>query len=152
MKNTPENLAQAFDFKLTQLRRDILQIFINSRGRLAAYAVLDLLQKTRKTAKPITVYRVLDFLAARCVIHRINADNSYILCQIEHHTHVSTEIVIVCSKCDRIVEFTDSVIHEFLKKIAQEHSIKLNTHLLEISGLCSYCSSRGLDIDTANFR
>lgn len=140
MDTTPEKLAAAFDFKITGLRHDILKIFIGSSGRLTAYQILERLKPTRKTAQPITVYRVLDFLSARCVIHRLNADNSYVLCQNERHEHGTTEIVIVCSKCERTVEIADPIIHELLKKRAQEYQITLNTHLLEIPGLCTRCS------------
>ena len=139
MKVSVEKLAEQFEFTLTPLRKDVLTIFVKAKKPLTAYEVLAILSKTRKNAKPPTVYRVLTFLSARCVLHRINNINSYILCQLREHNHTTSELIVLCEKCHQVIEFSDHVLAAMLHKLATKHKIRINTHLIELSGLCKKC-------------
>jgi Fur family transcriptional regulator, zinc uptake regulator len=140
INKTAESIAKNFGFTLTALRKDILDIFLQAQeGSLTAYQVLEQLKKNRKNAQPPTVYRVLDFLSQNCVIHRINSGNSYILCQVNGHDHNACEIVVFCQKCHKVNEFSDAVLAALLQKLAKEHQITIDTHLVELQGLCQKC-------------
>ena len=142
MRLTAGKLADKFQFTLTPLRKDVLTIFLKAKKPLTAYEVLALLSKTRPNAKPPTVYRVLAFLNSKCVLHRINNINSYMLCQMDKHDHGTCEVMVLCENCHQVVEFSDTVLAAMLCKLAGEHNVKINTHLIELSGLCKKCLPR----------
>lgn len=136
----PEKLSGAFHFALTPLRADILNIFIAANKPLTAYQVLAQLIKKRPKAKPPTVYRVLDFLSAHCVLHRIQRDNAYVLCQLPCHQHDATEVMVVCRQCHRVTEFTDEALGQLLRQLSMVHGLQIESHLLELAGHCSECA------------
>lgn len=133
-----EQLALQHGFKLTSLRKDILYILGQVKQPLGAYAILEILRKTRQSAEPPTVYRVLEFLEKQSVVHRLSHNNTYILCQTSNHEH-QTSLVFTCKKCQRSVEFIDSKISNYLNKISAEHHITLSNQVLEITGECENC-------------
>lgn len=85
-----------------------------------------------------TVYRVLtQFEAAGLVTrHHFEGGNSvFELNRGDHHDH------IVCVKCGRVDEFTDSGIEKRQNEIAKELGYELTDHSLCLYGLCSSCKT-----------
>lgn len=141
MSDFYEQLALQHGFKLTSLRKDILQILAQVNLPLGAYAILEILRKTRQSAEPPTVYRVLEFLEKQNVVHRLSHNNTYILCQNLDHEH-QTSIVFTCKKCQHSAEFIDSKISNYLARISVEHHIILENQVLEVTGECKNCSKQ----------
>ena len=72
-------IAKAHNIYLTPLREDILNVFMKNRHPLKAYDIIKELNHTRET-KPIVVYRIINFLLDKGVIHKIESKKSFILC------------------------------------------------------------------------
>jgi Fur family transcriptional regulator, zinc uptake regulator len=138
-----ELLAARHEFKLTQLRADILSILIKTKKPLTAYQMLERIQKVRANAKPPTVYRVLDFFIEKGLVHRLDKYNAYTLCQLKHE-HTSNkqriDILLVCKYCMKIVEFSDLVLAALVKKIQAEKRVIIENQEIELHCVCSGCA------------
>ena len=75
-----ESLCSATGARLTPLRKEVLELILNATGPMGAY---DLLAKIKsesdRPAAPPTVYRTLDFLLEKGLIHRLTSINAYVI-------------------------------------------------------------------------
>ncbi len=138
-----EVIAQQFQFKLTLLRQEILQLFITTDKPLKAYEVLEALKAVRPNAKPPTVYRVLDFFVNQGVLHRLDSCNAYTLCQLTD-CHQGTndqniDIILICRHCSEVIEFSDMVLSALFKKIEAERGVRIEVPQIELQGQCQQC-------------
>ena len=92
--------------KLTDLRRQVLDLVLQHEGVVKAYQILSDLQQTRASAAPPTVYRALDFLVEQGILHRVDALNGYVVCQHldDAHHHTQANLIITCRDCGRVDE------------------------------------------------
>jgi Fur family ferric uptake transcriptional regulator len=124
--------------KVTLPRVKILEILEKQteQRHLSAEQVYKILLSEDEEIGLATVYRVLtQFEAAGLVTrHHFEGGNSiFELNKGTHHDH------IVCMKCGRIDEFTDSVIEKRQVDIAKKLGYELTDHSLYLYGFCSKC-------------
>jgi Fur family ferric uptake transcriptional regulator len=50
-----------------------------------------------------------------------------------HHHHV------ICTNCNRVIEFDDCCLHEMADELEARLHVKLTGHLVEFYGLCDQC-------------
>lgn len=84
-----------------------------------------------------TVYRVLtQFQDAGLVIkHNFDADQAvFELESGAHHDH------LVCLRCNRVTEFSDTLIEQRQQEIATRHGFRLTHHSLYLYGICADCA------------
>ncbi len=124
--------------KVTLPRVKILEILekqVDER-HLTAEQVYKILLSEDEDIGLATVYRVLtQFEAAGLVTrHHFEGGNSvFELNKGDHHDH------ILCMKCGKVDEFTDSVIETRQKEIAEKLGYDLTDHSLYLYGFCSNC-------------
>lgn len=83
-----------------------------------------------------TVYRVMSFLENMKIVESLDVGDSvkrYELSFPFHHDH------IICTKCNKIVEFSDDFIELKQIKIAESNNFVLREHVMTIYGLCEDC-------------
>ena len=124
--------------KVTLPRVKILEILEKQteERHLTAEKVYKILLSENEEIGLATVYRVLtQFEAAGLVTrHHFEGGNSvFELDRGHHHDH------IVCMKCGRVDEFTDSVIEKHQEDIAEKLGYELTDHSLYLYGICSSC-------------
>ena len=124
--------------KVTLPRVKILEILERptEERHLTAEKVYKILLSENEEIGLATVYRVLtQFEAAGLVTrHHFEGGNSvFELNKGSHHDH------IVCMKCGRVDEFTDSVIEKHQEDIAKKLGYELTDHSLCLYGFCSSC-------------
>ncbi|MCF6204003.1 MAG: ferric iron uptake transcriptional regulator [Methylococcaceae bacterium] len=124
--------------KVTLPRVKILEILEQQTDQkhLSAEKVYKILLSQNEEIGLATVYRVLTQfeLAGLVSRHHFEGGNSvFELNKGVHHDH------IVCMKCGRVDEFTDSVIEERQRKIAKKLGYQLTDHSLYLYGFCSKC-------------
>src|SRR5262245_4876474 len=88
--------ARAGD-RLTPLRRRVLELVWASHRPAGAYALLDRLREDGRGAAPPTVYRALDFLLERGLIHRIESLNAFVGCAHPGENHLVQ--FLICRSC-----------------------------------------------------
>ncbi|MCF6251860.1 MAG: ferric iron uptake transcriptional regulator [Methylococcaceae bacterium] len=124
--------------KVTLPRVKILEILERQTDdrHLSAEKVYKILLSEDEEIGLATVYRVLtQFEAAGLVTrHHFEGSNSvFELNKGSHHDH------IVCMKCGKVDEFTDSVIEKHQEDIAEKLGYELTDHSLYLYGICSHC-------------
>ncbi len=124
--------------KVTLPRVKILEILEQQTDQkhLSAEKVYKILLSQDEEIGLATVYRVLTQfeLAGLVSRHHFEGGNSvFELNRGVHHDH------IVCMKCGRVDEFTDSVIEERQRDIAKKLGYQLTDHSLYLYGFCSKC-------------
>ncbi|MEQ1531866.1 MAG: ferric iron uptake transcriptional regulator, partial [Methylococcales bacterium] len=124
--------------KVTMPRLKILEILEKQteERHLSAEKVYKILLSENEDIGLATVYRVLtQFEAAGLVTrHHFEGSNSvFELTKEQHHDH------ILCMKCGKVDEFTDDMIEQRQKEIANRLGYELTDHCLYLYGYCAQC-------------
>lgn len=145
---TKTQLDQAADIcarhgaRLTEIRRRVLALIIDSRGPLGAYALLDRLKAERANATPVTVYRALDFLLENGLIHKIERLNAFIACTDQgDHPHGHGAQFLICRICGVVAELEDPSIAEAVSSAAGRTGFRPDHATIEVEGLCGACAA-----------
>lgn len=130
-------LFETRNLRLTQRRREVLEILLASHQPLGAYDILELMNQTGEGARvaPPIVYRALDFLMQAGVIHRIESKNAYISCARPGHRYGAQ--FLICRDCDRVAELDNSD-RDLLAK-ADNLGFSVDHSVIEITGVCAEC-------------
>ena len=149
-KKTNTLLAQAGKLcdrrgvQLTELRRKVLGLVLESRKPSGAYDLLDQLRVLHKGAAPPTVYRALDFLLEQGLIHKVERLSAFIGCVHRHeaeHDHHHVAQFLICARCGQVTELEDVRIDRILVEAAHENGFRLTSSTVEAEGLCAACSA-----------
>ncbi|MES2204192.1 MAG: transcriptional repressor [Pseudomonadota bacterium] len=134
-------LTNDHTLKLTDLRKAVLAIFLDSKKAMSAYDVLAILKQNRDSAEPMTVYRVIEYFIERNIIHRISTENKYVFCRhIENNACKHQGLFFICKKCLSSFEVIDQAFDHLLKALAkQKHFLADASAFVEVKGLCQAC-------------
>lgn len=124
---------------LTKNQGLVLDTLAASQTPLSAYAILDALRPEGLRA-PLQVYRALEKLQERGLVHRIESLNAFIACGHPHCREAEMIGFAICERCGTVDEFAESKVIEGLKLWAERHAFKTQKATIEIRGICSDCS------------
>jgi Fur family zinc uptake transcriptional regulator len=130
-------LCEREGHRLTPLRQRVLELVWSSHQPIGAYAVLDQLKGDGRSAAPPTVYRALEFLLERGLVHRIESLNAFVGCPEPGGNHPVQ--FLICRKCGTAAEFDDRRVADAVGKSAAERGFTLESRIIELSGLCLHC-------------
>jgi Fur family transcriptional regulator, zinc uptake regulator len=126
--------------RLTDLRREVFKLILETDGPVGAYRLLDRLKETRGNAAPPTVYRALDFLMAHGLIHRVERLNAFIPCDdAGRHDHVVQ--FLICRNCGGVDEVEDQGVADALRHAADAQGFKPGHATVELEGTCATCAA-----------
>ncbi|TQV69718.1 transcriptional repressor [Exilibacterium tricleocarpae] len=128
--------------RLTEKRKRILELLILSEVPLSAYEVADAYNKQAEKSMPaMSVYRMLDFLVAEQLAHKLASENKYVACShiVCSHEHQVAQFLI-CRACHRVKEIAiQRNIVEALKSHVVAAGYQLMTSQLELDCVCENC-------------
>lgn len=134
-----EKLCLQRNVRLTPQRLEVLRLMSEQTGAISAYDLLDLLRVSEPQAKPPTVYRALDFLLEQGFVHRVESNNSYVLCNfIESPTHSSA--MFICDRCGSVKEQAAEGVEDIMQNLASKMGFALRHNVIEAHGLCCDCA------------
>lgn len=155
-------LCAARQQKLTDQRRQILGLILESPRPSGAYDLLDQLRTEGKPAAPPTVYRALEFLTAQGLVHRIERLSAFIGCahMLESHGHegcdhdhphhgIEAIQFLICTRCRRAFEITDGRIRTAIEEAASASGFRPTGVSVEIEGICAACETATAGNQTA---
>ena len=126
--------------RFTELRRQVLAFVLEADGPVTAYALLDRLRGTRWNAAPPTVYRALEFLLQRGLVHRVELLNAYVGCdEGEAHSHAAQ--FLICRSCGAVDEVDDHAVAAALGQAAAAKGFTLGHATVEVEGTCAGCAA-----------
>ena len=130
--------------KLTRRRKQVLSTLLEVRKALSAYELVNLCNKnTHEPMPPISVYRILEFLRAEQLVHKLETANKYVACThiACKHKHRRSQFLI-CNECHNVQELDTTI--EALSAIEDAAKVAnfrpLNPQI-EVSGSCGLCKT-----------
>ncbi|WP_068544256.1 zinc uptake transcriptional repressor Zur [Thalassotalea crassostreae] len=124
--------------RLTTAREQIFLLMAENEGAIGAYDLLEKLKVIDPGAKPATVYRALDFLAAQGFVHKIESINSFLLC---HHFSDCNHPVqlLICDNCGSVEEIQSNNLDLAIRAMADASGFKISQQIVEAHGHCQSC-------------
>ena len=148
MNNIQECLERAesdcgkYGTRLTSKRKHILLSLLQSDKAMSAYEIVDYCKNEfGKTMPAMSVYRILDFLQEKRLVHKLNSANKFVACShiTCDHDHEVTQFLI-CNECLQVKEIN---INQSTIKALQKNIEAAGFHLLspqlEMHCLCENC-------------
>ena len=131
------NAAHAHpQLKLSRNQSEILSCLRRAKEPMSAYAILDRV-RTSGISHPPTVYRALNDLMLKGMVHRLESRSAFIACG--HGGCDGKFAFAICRQCGRVVEIplSDDDQAALLGLVPDEIAPERVT--LEIAGLCEAC-------------
>lgn len=124
--------------RLTAQRRRVLEIIWSSHEPVGAYAILEALAAEGVKPAPMTVYRALDFLQARGLVHRVAGINAFVGCSRPDDDHDGQ--FLLCRRCGRVAELHDAALAAAIRSSAAAAGFEVAHGRIELEGLCNHCA------------
>jgi Fur family ferric uptake transcriptional regulator len=125
-------------YRLTSPRRALALLIAGRSGHFTAEELLEESRRRRLGLGRATIFRSLDVLAELGAVERLDlpsGDHAFVVCEPAHHHH------IVCSSCGRSAGVADNGVDAVAVAIARESGYRVDSHRLELFGLCPACQA-----------
>jgi Fur family ferric uptake transcriptional regulator len=119
---------------VTSPRKVLFNILLNSSSPLS---VREIESKTKNIVSRASIYRALQTLKKLDIISQVRSSNKYELSDkfSRHHHHMT------CEKCGRVITIKlGDKMESAIEGFGRKHGFKINSHEVELRGLCRYCS------------
>ena len=131
------DFAVSKGLRSTRQRDIILDIFLSTHQHVSVEELYLKIKASNPGIGHATVYRPLQLfaeagLASEILLHDGQTRYEHVVAG-EHHDH------LVCTKCNSIVEFENETIELLQNEIAVRHGFQIQSHKMEIYGLCAAC-------------
>ena len=134
-----EDSLQASGQKLTPVRRQTLQILLESPRALGAYEVLERLVAEGFANQPPVAYRALEFLEEQGLVHRIRRLNAFMACMNMGEAHAPA--FLICRACHAVAEAPAAEVSAALTAAAAGLGFVVERSTVEALGLCPSCNA-----------
>lgn len=129
------------------LTRNQELVLARLRGRPAAQSAYELLDGLREEGlrAPTQIYRALEALILRGMVHRVESLNAYVACCQHDHDHgqeghgPSGIVLAICSECGAVAEFDPGEAVGGLLGQVQATGFRTTALTVELKGLCAAC-------------
>ena len=125
-------------------REEILTILRKCGQHCTAYDILNDMRKSNPKIAPTTVYRGLEVLINRGLVHRLESVNAYVACNGSDHSHAP--ILSICDDCGTVEEQVSSEVHDRLATILKQKGFAASRQVVEVRGTCSECVSAEVEL------
>lgn len=124
--------------KLTKNQSLVFEALARAEQPLGAYALLDDLRNHGFKA-PLQVYRALDQLAEKGLVHRLESLNAWTVC-CEHH-HEDSPVFVICNDCGIVTEHFDKQLIRRITNLSERSGFVPDRSVIEIHGQCDDCGA-----------
>ena len=135
-----DNINKRYDFTLTPLRREVINVFLRKGNSLKANEIINYVNTKRGNTKSIVIYRILNFLVEKKVLHKIQSQNIFMLCTDNLCSkNNDNKIFLSCKNCKQIKEVGDKDFLANIKNLCSNSNFTLKDSSIEIDGYCNNC-------------
>lgn len=127
-------------YKITKQRRLIIGVFLKDKHKLFnAQQIYNKVKKNYPSVDFSTIYRNIELLAEKDMIHKINTGESYACYKFkeknQHHHH------IICKNCGKteVIEFCP---FKEMEEQLKEKDFITTEHSFEVFGYCANCKQK----------
>ncbi len=141
-----EAICSRRGIRLTDVRRHVLGLVLDSSRPAGAYDMLDKLRQNHRGAAPPTIYRALDFLLEQGLIHKVERISAFVGCvhgikDEEDEAHHHAVQFLICTRCHRVTELNEHDIGQALVRAASGAGFRLQGSTVEAEGVCAGCAA-----------
>jgi Fur family ferric uptake transcriptional regulator len=127
-----------FSNSTTKARRLIFELLVNAAE---PWPMRRLIEAAEGNVDRVSVYRTVELFETLGIAQRINIGWKYKIelsdAFLDHHHHIT------CLDCGRVASVEDEPAFEAtLERLATDNGFSLNSHQLEMQGICSDCQSK----------
>ncbi len=126
--------------KMTRQRKVVVESFLRSDGHLSTDELYQLVKKRDKNVGFTTVFRTLKALTD-CGLAR-ETDLMDGRTRFEHLYNRPHHHHIVCTQCNRTIEFLSPELEQLQEQIGSKYRFKSMRHQLQIFGVCHDCQNQ----------
>jgi len=136
--------CQQQGLSFTTKRCNVLRLMLKAEKALPAYDIVAAyhLQYGQKIS-PVSIYRMLDFLVAAQLVHKLSSSSQYAAC-----THITCRhahempMFLICNQCSQVEEIgVKKLLPPALEKNMASTGFQLQDRQLELHGICSNCQN-----------
>ena len=126
--------------RVTPKVRAVVELFLECGTILDPFEVQSKLQKRFRGIGLPTIYRILESLAGCGILMTATNEDRhlrYFICrdiEAEHHHH------FICRQCGKVAEVNLCLMEEVSRFVKRHLKAKVQSHFLQIEGLCAQCS------------
>jgi Fur family ferric uptake transcriptional regulator len=127
---------QAKGYRISTPLKMIAEIMATSQHVLSPLQIYDMLREANPGFGLVTVYRNVKKLEEEGLIQRVHQPSgcqSYIAAS-KGHQHI-----LICQECGRVEFFSGDKLDPLLNDVSRETSYKIESHWLQLFGLCETC-------------
>jgi Fur family zinc uptake transcriptional regulator len=140
LNSSLDSICKNCDFTLTPLRKEVINTFLIKGNSLKANDVIADVNTRRINTKPIVIYRVLNFLVKKKVLHKVQSHNIFILCvDALCEQNNGNKIFLSCKNCQQIEEIGDKDFLKSLINLCIKNKFTLKNSTIEVDGYCNNC-------------
>ena len=123
--------------KKTYQKDLILETFLNTEGHLSVEDIYALVKRKDKKVGVVTVFRTLKSLTACGIAREITLGDG--LTRFEHSYHHPHHHHIVCTECQKAIEFISPELERIQHEIIQKYHFQPIYHRFQTYGICEDC-------------
>lgn len=138
---------RARGFRLTSQRLAIISVLLEADEHLTPAEVLARGQRICPGLGLTTVYRTLEVLRESGWVRRVHLDEG---CQAYACLREKEAHHIVCQACHRVLDFPCTGLTELVEETTRRTGFTVQSHLLELVGLCPTCQRPDTTRDVAD--
>lgn len=125
---------------LTRNQSLVMRTLLKAHEPLSAYAILEYLHKYGFRAPP-QVYRALDKLVEYGMVHRLESLSAFVACQQPDCEKQALIAFTICDECNQVDEILDTVMAQWIKKLAKKTGFISKKLIIELQGICHNCQA-----------
>lgn len=137
-KDKAEQILSRFSLKKTDLRIQLVDIFLKEKKSFSQAEIIEALEKKYGLVDRVSIYRNLNQLKFAGIIHEIEI-NKYVSCShdCEKHSHV----LLYCQGCQKHSEVKNhEQLNNFFKVINGFQFLSANKNIF-LKGVCQACAN-----------
>ncbi|HZD60664.1 MAG TPA: transcriptional repressor [Anaerolineae bacterium] len=123
-------------FRITKLRKAIIEELDLARKPLSAVEIADLLKDRRLEPHKTSIYRELGFMLEQGIINKLTfgeKQDRFEIAAMDHHHHA------VCQNCGQVEDIECTKDIRKIEDALSAKDFKVDYHLIEFFGLCKNC-------------
>ncbi len=126
--------------RVTPARRIVLERVLQRHDHFRADQLAADLATGPERISRGTIYRTLALLHEAGIVREVRDGDMHV-----HYEHVPGHMHhehLVCDRCGRFIEFTDSVIDEHLRSVCERLRFHQTSHRVTVFGICQRCAGK----------
>ncbi|MEM9234642.1 MAG: transcriptional repressor [Pseudomonadota bacterium] len=127
---------------LTRNEKLVVEVLGRENGPMKAYELLAAL-KDKGVKAPMTVYRALDRLEAKGLVHKLDGINAFVICN--HDAPHRVQIFLICTLCSHVEEIREHEVAQLdwnaFGHLCDPAGFEAEATRIEVRGTCSKCQS-----------